>query len=183
MENIEKITIETERLLLVPTTQEYTQEIFNEFTDEVTKYMFPRAPKEISETQAWVTACMQKRERWEELQMTILDKTTKEFLGNVGLHDIKESVPELWIWIKQSAYGKKIWREAVAALEAWGQKNIDFEYIRYPVDKNNIWSRKIAESIGGITEKDEQGNEKIIIVPTLDPMRKLEAVIYRIPKK
>ena len=63
MKKIETITIETERLLLVPTTQKYLQEIFNEFTDEVTKYMFPSSPKEITETQKWIDSCLIKRDK------------------------------------------------------------------------------------------------------------------------
>jgi [ribosomal protein S5]-alanine N-acetyltransferase len=62
MENIADITIETERLLLVPTTQEYVHEIFTEFTDEVTKYMFPNSPKDISETQARIDDVIKRRE-------------------------------------------------------------------------------------------------------------------------
>jgi hypothetical protein len=62
MKNTENITIETERLLLVPTTQEYLEEIFREFTDEVTKYMFPRTPKEISEVKGRIDACLKRRE-------------------------------------------------------------------------------------------------------------------------
>ena len=183
MENIENITIETERLILVPTTQEYLQEIFNEFTDEVTKYMFPNSPKEINETKKRIDDCIQRREKWEELQMTILDKITREFLGNAWLHGIKESIPELWIRIKKAAHGKKIGREAVAALEAWAQQNLNFDYIEYPVDKDNIWSRKIAESLNGIVEKDEQGNEKVEIVPTFNNEGTINEVMYRIPKK
>ncbi len=95
MENIQDIIIETERLLLVPTTQEHAHEIFKEFTDEITKYMFPNSPKEINETQAWIGDVIKRRAAGEELQMTILDKNTKEFLGNVGLHGIKEAIPEL----------------------------------------------------------------------------------------
>ena len=115
--------------------------------------------------------------------MTILDKQTKEFFGNVGLHRIQERVPELGIRIKQWAFGKKIWREAVAALEARAQQHLDFDYIRYPVDRDNIWSRKIAESLGGIVDKDEQGKEKVTVIQSLDPKRLLNEVVYRIPKK
>lgn len=183
MKNIQNIIIETERLLLVPTTKEYIQEIFKEFTDEVTRYMFPKTPKEISETEERINSCLVKREKWEELQMTILDKITKEFFGNVGLHRVNESIPELWIWIKQSAYGKKIWKEAVAWLESWGQENLDFEYIVYPVDKDNIPSRKIAESLWWIVQIDENGNELIKTKGTLDPNKKLNSVEYRIYKK
>ena len=63
MENIADIIIETERLILVPTTHVYVHEIFNEFNDEVTKYMFPSTPKEITETQAWIDSCLIKREK------------------------------------------------------------------------------------------------------------------------
>ncbi|MEI6673298.1 MAG: hypothetical protein WCL02_08585 [bacterium] len=62
MEHIKDIIIETDRLLLVPTTQKYLQDIFNEFTDEVTKYMFPSSPKEITETQKWIDSCLIKRD-------------------------------------------------------------------------------------------------------------------------
>lgn len=181
--DIATITIETERLLLVPTTHEYTEEIFKEFYDEVTRYMFPNTPKEISETEARIDDVIKRRASGEELQMTILDKVSKEFLGNVGLHDIKENVPELWIRVKMSAHSKKIWKEAVAALEARAQQHLNFDYIRYPVDKDNIWSKKIAESLGGIVEKDEQGKEKVTIVKKLDFNKISNEVLYRIPKK
>jgi len=174
--------LETDRLLLIPTSKEHSQEIFKEFTPEITQYMSPNSAKEISETQERIDSCLVKREKQEELQMTILDKNTKEFLGNVGLHEIKECIPELWIWIKKSAHGKKVGREAVAKLEAWAQENLDFDYIKYPVDKDNIGSRKIAESLGWIVQIDEQGNEKITI-ETISPTKILHIVEYRIPKK
>jgi len=34
--------------------------------------------------------------------------------------------------------------------------NLEFDYMIYPVDKDNIPSRKIAESFGGVVEKDER---------------------------
>jgi len=83
MENIANITIETERLLLVPTTHEYAEAIFNEFTDEVTRYMFPCTPKEIGETKTWIDSVLKKRTEGSDIQMTILDKISKEFLGCV----------------------------------------------------------------------------------------------------
>jgi len=88
-------TLETDHLLLVPTIQEHAQAIFEEFTPEITKYMSPNSVKEIHETQARIDSCLVKREAQEELQMTILDKVTKEFLGNVGLHQIKQRILEL----------------------------------------------------------------------------------------
>jgi len=54
MENLQNITIETERLLLVPITMQYADEIFKEFTPEITTYMFPKSAEDISETKTFI---------------------------------------------------------------------------------------------------------------------------------
>lgn len=63
MENKGNITIETERLLLVPISMEYVQEIFKEFTPEITTYMFPKSPDAISETEKFIKDSIQKMEQ------------------------------------------------------------------------------------------------------------------------
>jgi len=60
MENIANITIETERLLLVPITMQYAEEIFKEFTPEITTYMFPKAAETIAETKNFIQSSMEK---------------------------------------------------------------------------------------------------------------------------
>jgi hypothetical protein len=40
--NLLDITIETKRLLLKPISYNYVDEIFKEFTSEITKYMYPK---------------------------------------------------------------------------------------------------------------------------------------------
>lgn len=37
-------------------------------------------------------------------------------------------------------------------IEKWAQDNILFDYLLYPVNKDNIPSRKITESLGGVVE-------------------------------
>lgn len=54
MVNRENIIIETERLLLVPITMQYAEEIFKEFNREITTYMSPKPAKDISETKAFI---------------------------------------------------------------------------------------------------------------------------------
>lgn len=183
MENLATVTIETERLLLVPITMQYVEEIFKEFTPEITTYMFPKSTDNISETETFINNATQNMWQWKELQIVILDKTTKEFLWCWGIHIKNSRAPEPGIRIKKSAFGKKIGREAVAGLADRAQKNLDFDYLFYPVDKNNIPSRKIAESLWGIVQKDECGNEIVTEKETLDVGRKIHCVEYRIPKK
>jgi len=44
------IEIETERLLLKPISYNYVEDIFKEFNQEITKYMYPKPTETIEET-------------------------------------------------------------------------------------------------------------------------------------
>ncbi|MCX6825629.1 MAG: GNAT family N-acetyltransferase [candidate division SR1 bacterium] len=180
MENLNTTTIETERLLLVPITMDYAEEIFKEFTPELTTYMLPKSPEKISETEDFIKGSMKKREQGRSYEIVVLDKMTKEFLGCGGISALDTEAPELGIWIKKSAFGKKLGREAVAGLVDRAQEKLKFKYLYYPVDKDNIPSRKVAESLGGVVQLDNNGQEVITIADTLDPNRKLNGVEYRI---
>lgn len=183
MKNIANITIETERLLLVPITMHYIEEIFKEFTSEITTYMSPKPAKDISETKKFIQDSIETMNAWNNYQTVILDKITREFLGCAWLHVDNAKAPELGIRIKKSAHGKKFGREAVTGLSDRAKKNLGFEYLFYPVDKDNISSRKIAESLWGIVQKDANGNEIISNHQTIDPKSQIHWVEYRIPKK
>jgi RimJ/RimL family protein N-acetyltransferase len=145
--------------------------------------MFPKSAENISETESFINHALEEMEQWIEYQIVIINKTTKEFIGCWWIHRIKSSIPELGIRIKKGAFGKKIGREAVAWLTDRAQENLDFEYLFYPVDKDNIPSRKIAESLWGIVQSDENGNEIVKIKNTLEPNKKLNSVEYRIYKQ
>ncbi len=165
--------IETERLLLVPVSEKYAQNMLEELTDEITEYMFFYSPNSIEEEYEFIKNSREKMEQGTDLIVTILDKTTKEFLGGAGIHSINTPTPELGIWTKKSAHGKQIGREAVTGLKEWADKNFDYEYLIYPVDKSNIPSRKIVESLGG-----KVVSEGIKESPF---GKKLDEVVYHIP--
>jgi RimJ/RimL family protein N-acetyltransferase len=100
-------------------------------------------------------------EKGNDLQMVILKKQLNEFIGCAGVHQIGAKDPELGIWIKKSAHGNKYGLETITALIAWARKNIDFNYLRYPVDKRNRASRRIPEQNGGIIKREFKGiNQK-----------------------
>lgn len=175
MKNLTKEIIITDRLKLVALSEKYAQDIFENLTDEITTFMNPRAPKNIQETLGYIHNELPKMERGEELPVTILDKETGEFLGGGGAHALHSKIPELGIWIKKSAHGNQYGREAVTALKQWIDEHISYTYIKYPVDKKNVPSRKIAESLGGIIEDEyEKKNMSGNI---------LDEVEYRIYKK
>lgn len=144
-----EVKIETPNLLLVPISMKYREDIFREFTEEIAKYMFPQPSADISATDAFINNSLKDLAEGKDLQIVILDKTSGEFIGCGGLHNLNAPAPELGIWIKKSAHGKKLGREAVAGLKNWADQNISYDYLFYPAAPDNIPSRKIPESLGG----------------------------------
>ncbi len=167
--------IETENLLLRPLSLEYKEDIFREFTAEIAKYMCPQPAKEISETVAFIEKSQNELSAGTDLVVVMLKKNTEEFLGTGGVHKIKTPHPELGVWIKKSAHGRGYGKEAMHALKNWADKNLEYEYIRYPVAKENIASRKIPESLGGKLIREYFGKRS-------DGEEMLE-VEYHIPKQ
>lgn len=153
------LTLESERLRLLPISEAYTDLIFREFTPAVATYMHPRPATERSETEAFVEAA--KACNWEgsSLNMVITDRQTGDFLGCVGLHKLADKRPEFGIWVKQSAHMHGYGREAIHTLKRWADDHNPYEYLIYPVDSRNMASRKIPESLGAaiISQYDDTG--------------------------
>jgi epoxyqueuosine reductase len=151
---ISNIQIETQRLLLKPISLDYKDDIFQEFTPEITIYLFSKAPDRIEETIEFIEGAIKKNNEGKAFQAVILDKSTGEFLGCAGLHRIDTQTPELGIWIKKSAHGNAFGEETIFALKKWVDENLDCEYLIYPVDKRNIASKRIPELMGGIVNRE-----------------------------
>ncbi len=169
------VEIKSERLRLVPIDFKYDQDIFREFTSDITRYMFPKPAEDISETRAFIQESIDGMKAGNNLQMGIVDKESGEFLGCCGLHgQANPRIPEFGIWLKQSAHGFGYGKEAIHMLYGWATQNLQAEYYIYPVDRNNIASRKIPESLGGviINEYVDQGLAG----------NRLDNVVYKVPK-
>lgn len=151
---LKKIHIESERLLLLPIEGKYANEIYKEFTHEVTKYMFPKPADNIEETFGFIHSALQGLEKGNNLQMVIVLKNTKEFIGCIGLHDIDTKEPEVGIWTKKSSHGNRYGFEAGTALIQWAFDHLEVDHLVYPVDKRNIASRRIPECNGGRIVKE-----------------------------
>lgn len=147
-------TITTERLLIRSTALEDKDDIFREFTDEITTHMYPKPAETIDETVEFITASMKENREGSNFQVTVVDKETDEFLGCAGLHNIETRTPEFGIWLKKSAQGSGYGKEVIHALREWADENLEYDYLLYPVSKINAPSRKIAESLGGTVARE-----------------------------
>lgn len=172
MRDFTNIFIETPRLLLIPISSQYREDIFREFTKDITKFMFPQPNKDIAEVDKFIQESQKEMKKGTNMQMVLLDKETKEFLGCPGLHHIDRKDPEMGIWIKKSAQGNKYGQEAMLALKQWADEHLDYEYIIYPVAIKNIASRKIPELLGGEVVREYIGENQL--------GEKMEEVEYRI---
>ena len=146
--------IETQRTLLIPISMDYAEAIFTEFTPAVAALMYPRSPKNISETEEFISKSLEGLKEGRNFQLVVISKDFQEFFGCAGLHNIDTRTPEMGIWIKISAHGKRYGREAMIAIKHWADDNLDYDYILYPVADNNLASRKIPEALGGRIERE-----------------------------
>lgn len=147
--NLFNVEISTNWLSLQPISMKYRIDIFSEFTEEITRYMHPRSPKDISETEAFIKGAIVDLKAGINLVFAILNKESQEFLGCAGIHGINCKNPELGIWLKKAAHGNKYGLEAITGIKNWADENLEYEYLLYPVDRANIASRKIPEFLGG----------------------------------
>jgi len=168
------VELRTDRLRLRPVVSEDCDEIYREFTDEVTRYMGIATPRDPSETRQFIANARRNMDSGEELVCAILDAPSGRLLGCGGIHALPSRQPELGIWLARSAQGEGRGLEAVAGFRAWGTTNCPrATHFRYPVDRANIASRRIAEILGG-TEATEYERK------ALDG-RNLDIVEYHVP--
>lgn len=169
-----ELVIEGERVRLVTISGKFEEDIFSEFTSDITRYMMPKPADDVAETRAFIADSLQGMKEGDNVQLVILRKDDDEFLGCCGLHGRGDvAKPELGIWLKHDAHGHGYGREAVHALVKWARENIRLEGFIYPVDKNNAPSRNIPVSLGGrvIGERVEYGQAG----------NRLDEVVYEIP--
>ncbi len=173
--DLKNFFLETERLLLVPINHEYEEDIFREFTPEVAIFLFPQPSSDICHTAEFIERSLQSLLKGEDLQLVALDKKTKKFLGCVSLDKLQDEVPELGLWFKRSTWGQGYGRESMLALKEWAKDNLTCSQLKYPVVKDNLPSRKIAEILGGEVIREYIGKNA--------KGKEMEEVEYRIKFK
>jgi RimJ/RimL family protein N-acetyltransferase len=145
------VSIETANLRLRPISRSDAPAVFENFTPAITQYMFPKPATVIAETEAFIEEALVAQAQCTDLHLAICLRDDGEFLGICGLHGGEAPAqPELGIWLKQSAHGRRYGLEAISALRSWASMNIRCDFLVYPVDRRNMPSRLVAERLGGV---------------------------------
>lgn len=142
------IKIVTNRLVLQPVNEIYIDEINKNFTKDITTYMPYDPIGNREDTVNFVSSSIENLNMQKEIVFVILDKTTKNFIGCCGIHNINSESVEVGLWIKKDLQSNGLGTEIVTCLVKFIEDNFSINYIIYPVDEKNIRSRKIPEKLG-----------------------------------
>lgn len=141
------IRIKTDRLLLQPVEELHVDDINTYFTSEITTYMPFNPEGNRNDIVSFVKESKELLLKNTDLVMVALD-SNNNFMGCCGIHNITEKSVELGLWLKKSAQGAGLGTEIIISLIEFLESNFTFKYILYPVDQENIASRKIPEKLG-----------------------------------
>lgn len=144
--------IKTERLTLQPVDDFYINDILEHFTKEVTRYMPFNPEGNRNDIVNFVNESKINLSQNTDLVLVALD-SNGDFTGCCGIHNITTESIELGLWLKKDSQGKGLGTEIITALIKFLENNFTFEYILYPVDEENIASKKIPEKLGFIPAK------------------------------
>lgn len=147
--NYLKLELLSERIKLVPISMTYATEICMHFTTELTRYMWPSGNKTQDEINQHILLKQAQMKNGEEIALLIIKQESSEFLGYISIHQVNSKTPELGIWLKKSAHGFSYGYEALTLLKNWAECHLHYDYLKYPVDKKNIVSMKLAKKLGG----------------------------------
>ncbi|PTS93836.1 N-acetyltransferase [Pedobacter sp. HMWF019] len=143
-----QIKIETKRLSLISVSDKYKDEILRAFTPQITRYM-PYTPiGDEREVQGFLDKAKLGLINGTDFVFSSIHKDGEAFLGCRGIHNISEESIELGLWLKKDVHGHGFGTEIVGELINFIEGNLKFNYLIYPVDKENVASRRIPEKLG-----------------------------------
>jgi [ribosomal protein S5]-alanine N-acetyltransferase len=145
--------IETKSMRLRPITLDDADQVFEHFDEEITTFMFPKKANSIDQTIAFIQSSLNLFVDKKEIIFVLEKLNTDEFLGLFGIHEIDSETPELGLWLKKDAHGEKLGVEAINAIIAYANSNLNYKYLIYPVDIRNLSSRNVVESVSGFPIK------------------------------
>jgi RimJ/RimL family protein N-acetyltransferase len=163
------VLIEAKRIVLKTFTPADADELFAGITPAITRFMTwepPASPATFAEVwQSWLTSIQEGTEQY----LVVRLRANGCCLGLAGLHAMRTKCPELGIWLRADSHGRGFGREAIEAVARWASQQLALDYFEYPVAEQDLASRRIAESLGGVVAEHRTRS-------------KYDSVVYHIPR-
>ncbi len=135
-----------EEIKLETMSPKYREDIFTEFNEDIIRYLLvEQTPEKIEETDAFISRAMSQMKDGVDLVWVII--ANDEFCGCCGIHNIPSRTPHFGIWIKTNKQGQGIGFQVTKAVMEWAIKTLDVDYVKYPVDQDNIPSVRLIQKL------------------------------------
>lgn len=136
--------IETERLIISKFTKERIVDYAKNFDSDITRYQYPEPFESLEEANELLGEFMELDNNEEMLFLSIL-LPSKEFVGSVEIHGLKEEVPEIGVWICKQFHDRGYAYEALNAVLEYVHTKYGIKHFFYEADVRNIASIKLLE--------------------------------------
>jgi len=146
IQDLSKVSIESERLVLKPISRNYGRDIFAGFDEQVTRFLVHEPNESLEQVDDFLAKSIQSAKDGTDLDLAITTKDG-EFLGIGSLHHVDSREPEIGLWLKTAAQGRGFGSELAFAIAEWAVDNLDLDHLQYRADAKNVRSWKIAEKL------------------------------------
>ncbi len=151
--------MKTKRLQLVLRTRECLEQLLSD-TQEVQSYKLGvddvnRLVVEMERVERLLLMRESEYRLWD-----VIDLSSQKVIGNCGFHNIKKEHRrgEIGYWIKEKYRRKGLMKEAVVSMLSYGFDTLGFYRVEALLDRNNIASKKLVESLGFTQEGELRGH-------------------------
>jgi RimJ/RimL family protein N-acetyltransferase len=122
----------------------------NHGDEAVQAYMSIPLDQTIERTASWVTARAQAMEDGRDASFAIVDASSGELLGSIGVERSSDDpgIGSIGYWLFASARSKGVMTRALQLISAWAFAEMDLVRLEVTVHEPNIASQRVAEKAG-----------------------------------
>ncbi|MFZ6010635.1 MAG: GNAT family N-acetyltransferase [Bacteroidota bacterium] len=167
------MTLETQRLILRPTTADDSDRLFEMFTDaHIRKYLFDDVILSRDQVEEFLNISIKSFQAHSYGLWMIIQRDSNIVVGFAGLWNFFEETQPQLLYALMPAYTRQGFAsEASQAVIDYSFRKLGFDYLVASCDTPNISSHRVAEHIGMKKFKEELINEKMISFFRIDVTR------------
>ena len=154
-----EIIFESERIYFVKLTEKLVQEYLDTVNDiEVQKYIsHNRKTYELDEELEWVKSKLKEN----AIIFSMIEKETKEFIGNIEIMEIKNNIGEMGIAITPKKQDKHFGQKAIKRLIEYAFNDLSLDGLELNVYNFNPRGIRCYEKVGFIKDGPGKTDEDI----------------------
>lgn len=129
--------LHSSKVLLKLLDSRYTDEFWNAFTSEITRYLLIRPWETKDEVATMLSDCHSRYRFGLSADYALIHPSTHEFLGCISINGLGNRTPELGLWVKSSAQRSGYAREAMKLVLREVFTKLAPESVSYIVHRDN----------------------------------------------